>query len=310
VPAFLQASGPDMREEPAEQLYAIEVGRAGACTAHWPGGAGDRVVREADEAVVGDGHLADRRSEGRQGGVAVGVGLTVAMPGDGPDLRGDGLQQAGVVHLCLEKRPGNGGERFNRDEAVGSGGTPWCAVPGEATARDEGVDVRVGRERSTPGRQDTGKSREVGPDEALVFRQPFEGRGRRLQQGLVGEALVRADEGTSGCRDGEGAEAVWPRQRLIEVMCEPLLGCRLLTRRAMTMATGMVHAVLAPTRVALRETVAVVPALARWDGADALAVGEGQMGVALQVVWSKGGADLAESRHGRSFPSWGDVLSG
>jgi hypothetical protein len=103
---------------------------------------------------------------------------------------------------------------------------------------------------------------------------------------------------------------VWPRQLFIEVMCEPLLGFRLLTLRAMTMATGMVHAVVAPTRVALRETVAVVPALALLDGADDLAVGEGQMRVALQVCWSKGGADLAESRHGRSLPSWVDVVSG
>ena len=115
---------------------------------------------------------------------------------------------------------------------------------------------------------------------------------------------------TEGCRDGEGEEDVWPRQLCIEVMCEPLRGFRLLTLRAMTIATGMVHAVLVPTRVALRETVAVVPALALLDGADDLAVGEGQMGVALQVFWSKGGADLAESRHGRSLHSWVDVLSG
>ena len=58
------------------------------------------------------------------------------------------------------------------------------------------MDVRVVRELSTPGMQDTGQSREVGPDEALVLRQPFEGCGRRLKQGLVCEALVRADEGT------------------------------------------------------------------------------------------------------------------
>jgi hypothetical protein len=105
---FLKAIGQDVLEKPAEKLHDVKVGSAEACTAHFPGGEGDRAVRKADETVVGDGNREDIRGEVRKGGVAVVVGLTVDIPGDGPDLRVDGLQQAGVAHLFLEKRTVNG----------------------------------------------------------------------------------------------------------------------------------------------------------------------------------------------------------
>ena len=41
-------------------------------------------------------------------------------------------------------------------------------------------------------------------------------------------------------------------------------------------------------------------ALAVLDGADDLAVGGGEVGIALQVFWRKGGEDIAEGGHDRS----------
>jgi hypothetical protein len=163
--------------------------------------------------------------------------------------------------------------------------------------------MRVVLELSPPGMQDTGKSREVGPDEALVFRQPFEGRCRRLKQGLVREALRRADERSECLRDGEGEQEVRPRELLLEVVCEPLRGFMLLTLGAVAVATGMLDAMVPPTGVALREAMAVRAALALLDGADDRAVGGGEVGIALQVLWGKRCEDLAEGRHGRSLPS-------
>jgi len=303
VADFLQAIRQAMLEEPAEQRDAVEVGGAQAGTAHFPVGARHGTIREADETVVGDGHREDIRGEVLQGGVTMVVGLTVDMPGDGPDLRVDVLQQAGLAHLFLAKRTGHGGERFDRDEAVGSGRTPGCAVPGEATARDDGVDVRVVLELSTPGMQDTSQSREVGPDEALVFRQPCEGRCRRLQQGLVREAVMRADEGPERLRDRQGAEEVRPRELVVQVVREPLGGCMLLTLGTVAVATGMLDAMVPSTVLARREAVAVVAVLTVLDGAEDLAVCGGEVGRALQVLWGKRRADLAEGRHGRSLPS-------
>jgi hypothetical protein len=163
--------------------------------------------------------------------------------------------------------------------------------------------VRVGLELSAPRMEDAGEPWEMGPDEALVGGQPFESRCRRLKQGLVREALRRAAEGSERLRDGKGEEEVRPGQLLLQVVCEPLRGFLLLTLGAVAIAAGMLDAVLPPTVWTLSEAVAVVAALALLDGADDLAVGEGQLGGALQVFWGKGGADLAEGGQDRSLPS-------
>src|SRR5712691_9898246 len=256
-----------------------------------------------DDAVVGDGDLEDIRGEIGEGGVAVVIGLTVDVPGKSPGLRIDLLQQTGVAHLFFEDGAVDGGERFDRDKEVGPGGPPGRAVLGEAPTRDNVVDVGVVLELPAPGVQDPGEPREIGPNKALVGGETFESRCRRLKQGLVREALMRADEGSERLRDGKGEEEVWPGQLLLQVVCEPLLGLMLLTLGAVAIAAGMLDAVLPPTVWALIEAVAVVSALAVLDGADDLAVGEGQLGVALQVLGRKGGEDSAEGRHDRSLPS-------
>ena len=48
--------------------------------------------------------------------------LTVDVPGDGPDLGIEVLQQAGLAHLFFEERAVDGGEGFHGDKEVGSGG--------------------------------------------------------------------------------------------------------------------------------------------------------------------------------------------
>src|SRR5207244_8224323 len=127
--------------------------------------------------------------------------------------------------------------------------------------------------------------------------------------GVVREALMRADEGSERFRDGKSKEEVRPGQLLLQVVCEPLLSFMLLTLGAVAIAAGMMDAVLPPTVLALIEAVAVVSALAVLDGADDLTVGEGQMGVALQVLGRKGGEDSAEGGHDRSLPACVEALS-
>ena len=123
-----------------------------------------------------------------------------------------------------------------------------------------------------PGVQDTGETWEIGPDEARVFGQPFEGRCRRLKHGLVREALMRAEKGTQGLRDGEGEEEVRSGKLFFQVVFKPLLGFMLLTLGTVAVATGMIDAVLPPTVWALIEAMAVVSALALLDGTDDFAV--------------------------------------
>jgi len=75
-----------------------------------------------------------------------------------------------------------------------------------------------GLELSAPGVQDTDETRESGPEEARVCGEPFERCCRRLQQGLVREAWLRAQKGTQGLRDREGEEDVWPRELCVQVV--------------------------------------------------------------------------------------------
>jgi hypothetical protein len=151
VAHFLQALRQDMLEEAAEKLHDVEVGGAQASTAHFPVGKGDRAVFERDDAVVGDGYLKDIGSEIGKGRVAMGIGLTVDVPGDGPDLRLNLPQETGMVHLVFEEGTVDGGERFDGDKEIGAGGAPTRAILGEATAWNDIVDVGMILELPAPG---------------------------------------------------------------------------------------------------------------------------------------------------------------
>ena len=124
------------------------------------------------------------------------------------------------------------------------------------------MDVGVVLELSAPGMQDTGKTRESCPDEPLVFGEPFECLSRGGEQGVVREALVRADKRTQGLRDGEGEEEVRPRELCVQMVLEPLVSFMLLALGTVPVATGMIDAVLFPTALALIEAMAVMAALA------------------------------------------------
>lgn len=153
---------------------------------------------------------------------------------------------------------------------------------------------------SAPGMQDPGKPREVCADEPLVFGQPLESRCRRLQQGLVGEAVLRAAEGAQRLRASAGEKAVRPGQLVFHVVGEPRRGVMLLTRRAVPVAAGGMDAGLCATAVALREALAGVSTAAMADGADDRAVHGGEGRRTRQGLWRKGGEEIAERRHGRS----------
>jgi len=157
----------------------------------------------------------------------------------------------------------------------------------------------VGLALPAPRRQDAGAPREGGPDAPLIGGEPCEGERRGMEHGVVREALRRADAGSERLRHGEGEEEVRPGQLLCEGVCKPLRGCMLLTRGAVAVATGMRDAVVVPTACALREAVSVVAAVTVVDGADALAVREGEVGGTLKGCWRTGGEESTEGGHGR-----------
>jgi hypothetical protein len=299
VSDFHEALREHVLEEPAEKLDGIEGGSAWARTSRLTRGKGDGAVFESHEATVGDGDPADRGGEVGEGCVAMGACLRVDVPGAVADLWIEVLQQSGVSHVFFEEGTVDGREGFHGDKEVGSGGLPGHAVLREATARNEVVEVGVVRELPAPGMQDAGETWEVGADTTLVFGEAFESEGRGVEQGLVGEAWMGAEEGTEGLGDSKGDEEVRPWELSLQVMRKPLLGFVLLALGAVAIATGMMDAVLVATAWALREAVAIVPALAVLDGAEDLAVRGGQMGLALQGLWGEGSEDVTPGDHGR-----------
>jgi hypothetical protein len=124
VADFHETVRQDVLEEPADKFHDIKGRGAEADTAHFPVGEGDRAVRERDKAAVGDGDLEDIGGKVGEGGVAMGLRLTMDVPRDGPDLRVDLLQQSSVAHVFFEDGSVDGGEGFDRDKEVGSGGQP------------------------------------------------------------------------------------------------------------------------------------------------------------------------------------------
>ena len=140
------------------------------------------------------------------------------------------------------------------------------------------MDGRVVRELPAPGMPDARETREVCPEKALVCGQSLEGRGRRVQQGLVRGAVRRAEDGSARCRDREGAEEVRPRELWVQVVLEPRLGCMLLTLGTVAVATGRSDSVLPPAVWALIKARAVMSAAAVLEALATLRCARGRWG--------------------------------
>jgi hypothetical protein len=128
VSDFHNAVREHVLEEPAKQLHGVEGRGSWACTSRLTVNEGDGVVCETHEATVGNGDPEDRGGEIGEGRGAMWMDLAMDIPGDGPDLWGDVLQQAGLAHLFFEAGAGDGGEGLHGDKEGGAGGAPGRAV--------------------------------------------------------------------------------------------------------------------------------------------------------------------------------------
>ena len=173
-------------EEPAEKLSGVEGGGSWACTARLTIGDGAGVVCEAHDASVGDGAPADRGGEVLEGRVAMGMGLTVDVPGDVPALGVEVRQQSSVAHVFCEDGSGDGGEGLHGHREGGAGGAPGRAVRCEATAGHTGVEVGGGLALSSPGVQDAGPTGAVRAAEVVVAGAACVGARLRTWRGRRG----------------------------------------------------------------------------------------------------------------------------
>jgi hypothetical protein len=149
-----------------------------------------------------------------------------------------------------------------------------------------------------PRRPDTGATRQVRPNAALVVGQPLAGRGRGLTPGVVREAWMRAAAGAERLRDRQGEKAVRPRELCVEVVLKPRLRVLLLALGAVAVATSRLDAVVSRTVWTRREAMALGAAAAVLEGADHLTVCGGAVRRALQVFGRKSGADVPQGGMG------------
>lgn len=196
VPDFHEAMGEDMLEASADTRDGVEGGGAAACPAGFAVGAGHGAVRARDATARGERHCEDIRGEGWQGGVGLGHGLAVDVPGDRPARWVEGLQPSGVGHLRSPHGAVARREGVHRDKEIGAGGEPRVPVCGATAPWDDGRERRGVLELPAPGRQAPGKTRQSRPDGTLVCGEPLEGVRRGGAQGLVGAALMGAETRT------------------------------------------------------------------------------------------------------------------
>ena len=101
-PDLHTAVGEDLREEPTEKLHSLEARGASTRPAGCAGGAGNGPVRQRAETAVGASDPEASRGTGCAGRVAVLLGLSVAVPGDGPAVWVARLQESGVAHVFFK----------------------------------------------------------------------------------------------------------------------------------------------------------------------------------------------------------------
>jgi len=91
--------------------------------------------------------------------------------------------------LLQDQSPEQAREHTHREEEAGPAGDPALAVKGDATARNDHVDMRMVGERRAPGVED-GQDADAGAEVLGIGRDGDQGLGRGFEQDVVDRGLV------------------------------------------------------------------------------------------------------------------------
>ena len=150
VADFDEGVGQDMLEEAGEedqrrQRESFEM----ACFAV-PELETDAAVFEAEEAAVGEGDAVEVRGEVLENRLALTGGAAIDHPIVFPDAGGSQRKEVGLFQGVTELGAEDGGESLGGQEEVFFGKAP-ATLWGEATARDEAVNMRMVAQIPSPG---------------------------------------------------------------------------------------------------------------------------------------------------------------
>lgn len=236
VADFHEALGEDVLEEAAHELEGREghgspsVG-VGLFVSEEYG-----IVVYLEDSVVGDGDPEDIGGEVLEGVSAIAHRLRVDVPGDVPDLGVDLVEECCLFHLIAELGSEEDGQSFDGEEEMEVGGVPGMVFDGDGSSWDDIVDMGVVVELTAPGVKDAEEAWEIGSDVLGISSQGGHGLGRGCEHGIVGGALVAADEGVELLGSGEGDQEMGPWHLPLHLFMEPLMSFLVLTGRAVAVS--------------------------------------------------------------------------
>jgi len=264
----------------------------------------DRPVLDLHDAGIGDSHSEDIGGEVFKARFAGTYGLRIDIPIDLPDLRGDLFEEAGFSHRIAELGLEDDGESFDGEIEVDSGGVPETIGGGEGAAGDDVMDMGVIVEGSSPGVKDTEESWEITADIVFIEGEFFDGLRGSFKQGRIGDLLVLTDEAAQTLRDGKGEQEMVTGELPFHLFFKPLPALLVLAGGTMTVSAGAIESVELATFFALIDSHPIGLGAAGDDGIDDFTVDRRHgLGIAFEVLGTKGSEDLIDGCHGLAPPS-------
>ena len=272
VPHLLHALGQHVLEESPDELHRIE-GHSPPAVGSAPAvGEGDRVVVAGDDAVITD---ADSEHVGRQilqRHAAVPHGLGVDDPGSFPDGWIDFLEEPGLAEFVAELRPEQDRQGLHGQEERRSGRDPGVAIGADGSAGHDVVDVGVVVEGAIPGVQHAEEPWLAVTEKPPVCGEDLDGLARRVEDRGVDGALVPPRQAPQLGGQREREQKIRAGQQAESLSLEPRPGLLLLAGRAVPIAAGSSHDMVAAAGGASVVHRAKGPGPAGTDGAEHLAM--------------------------------------
>jgi hypothetical protein len=229
--------------------------------------------------------------------------LGIDVPIDLPEFGGDLIKETSVFHGVTELGFEEDGEGLDGEIEIDPGGVPEAIGGGEGAAGDDVMDMGVELQGTAPGVKDAEETREIAADVVLIEGKLLDCFGRSFKEGRVSDALVFANEAAQTLGDGEGDQEMVAGELAFELLIEPLLALMVLTGGAMAISAGTIEAMELATCFALIENHSRGLGATGDHGIDDLAMCfRDGLGVALEVLGTKGSEDLIDGGHSLGPP--------
>ena len=177
----------------------------------------DRAVLDFPDSRIGDGYPEDVGGQVFEGCLAGTDGLGIDIPVDLPDLRGDLIEETGLLHFIAELGSEDLGKSSDGEIEIDPGGVPEGIGGGKGASWDDVMDMGVKLQGPSPGVKDAEESREISADVMFIRSKFFDRFGGGFEQGRVSWPLVFANEAAQVLWDGKGEQEMMTGELLFDL---------------------------------------------------------------------------------------------